>query len=177
MRIPIDKIGFDGLDVNEVLEKAWLTEALGANAPFAPAKDGRLDVHLTRADEAVHVSGRARISLEAACSRCLAPVPVALDTPISVTLFPKGSEPEPGEDGELDPDDLGVGTYEDDEIDLSAVVHDEVFLELPMSPICSESCAGLCPTCGKDLNTGPCGCAQATDDRWQALKRIKLKDS
>ncbi len=177
MRIDIDKIGPDGLDLDEVLGVAWLKDALGPGAPFAPAKDGRLTVHLDRNDDVILVSGRAHIDLQATCSRCLTPVPVTLDTPITVTLFPRGEEPQAGTDGQVDEADMGIATYDDDEIDLSAVVHDEVFLELPMSPLCSESCAGLCPSCGHDLNAGPCGCAPATDDRWQALKRIKLKDS
>jgi uncharacterized protein len=178
MRIPIDKIGHDGLDVDEALGKAWLKEALGPEVPFEPARDGRLRVHLDRADDdVVLVSGRARVNLEAPCARCLAPVPIVLDTPIFVTMVPKGNESPPNADGEVAGDDLGVATYDNREIDLSAVVHDEVFLELPMIPLCRESCAGLCPSCGHDLNAGPCGCEQATDDRWQALKRIRLKDS
>ena len=177
MRIPIDKIGSDGLDLDEVLDVPWLKQALGQGAPFAPAGRGRLTVHLDRIDDVVRLSGRARIELEAQCSRCLGPVPLAIDTPIEVALFPQGGEPGADGDGEVADEDLGVSTYEDDEIDLSAIVHDEVFLELPMSPICSESCEGLCPSCGKDLNTGPCGCVPQTDDRWQALKHIQLKRS
>ena len=175
MRIPIDTIGSDGLEIDEVVGVSWLEKALGSGAPFIPAKDGRLILRLLRADEIVHVSGRAEVELEARCSRCLTPTPIVLDTPINVALFPKGREPEPATDGEVNTDDLGVATYEDEEVDLAAVVHDEVFLELPMVPLCRESCAGLCPTCGHDLNTGPCGCRPKADDRWQALKRIKLE--
>ncbi len=42
-------------------------------------------------------------------------------------------------------------------IDLFPPVNDEVGLSLPLAPICREDCAGLCPTCGNDLNTEPCG--------------------
>jgi len=85
-------------------------------------------------------------------------------------------EPPASADGEVAEEDLGVGTYEDKEIDLAAVVRDEAFLELPMSPLCSRA-ARIVPGCGHDLNTGPCGCAAVIDDRWQSLKRIKLKDN
>ena len=30
-------------------------------------------------------------------------------------------------------------------------------------PLCDEECKGLCPTCGANLNDGPCGCAPAED--------------
>jgi len=177
MRIPIDKIWQDGLDVDEAVDVAWLKTALGPDAPFSPVKPGRLRLHLDRMDEVIRVSGRVAVELEAPCSRCIAPVPLSLDTPVDVTLVPTGTEPPSGPDGEIAGDDAGVATYEHEEVDLSAIVHDEVFLELPMNPLCSESCAGLCPSCGTDLNVAKCGCTPPTDDRWQGLKRITLKQS
>ena len=42
-------------------------------------------------------------------------------------------------------------------IDLFPPVNDEVGLSLPLAPLCRTDCAGLCPTCGNDLNTDPCG--------------------
>ena len=36
MRIPLEKIGCDGLDLDEVLPVGWLKETLGPKAPFAP---------------------------------------------------------------------------------------------------------------------------------------------
>lgn len=41
-------------------------------------------------------------------------------------------------------------------IDLAEPVHDEVVLDLPLTPACRPECLGLCPTCGTDLNTEPC---------------------
>jgi len=176
MRISIDSIGPDGLDLDETLSVAWLRDTLGPDAPFAPTADGRLTVHLSRSDDMVHVRGRARVALQAACSRCLGPVPLELDTPVEVTLVPQEVGPALGSDGSLTDDDMSVVTYEGEEIDLSGIVHDEVFLELPMSPVCSDACAGLCSSCGKDLNEGPCECKPPVDVRWQALQRIKISN-
>ena len=36
-----------------------------------------------------------------------------------------------------------------------------LLLELPLLPLCQDDCQGLCPTCGQNLNEGPCGCAPA----------------
>jgi uncharacterized protein len=130
---------------------------------------------LSRIDDVVHVNGRAVLDLVAPCSRCLRPVPVALTTPLRVTMVPREQEPPAAEDGELSDDDVGISTYDNREIDLARVVRDEVFLELPMQALCSEDCHGLCASCGKNLNEGACGCApHATDERWSALARIKL---
>jgi uncharacterized protein len=44
-------------------------------------------------------------------------------------------------------------------VDLSPAVREELALAAPAYPVCREDCAGLCPTCGADLNQGPCQCA------------------
>lgn len=44
-----------------------------------------------------------------------------------------------------------------DEIDLYEAARDELALALPSTPVCREDCRGLCPTCGTDLNSDPCG--------------------
>jgi uncharacterized protein len=173
MRVHLDKIGPNGLDLDEPVSAVWLEESLGSASPFRCSEEGHLQVRLERIDTTVYVRGRVSLSLTAECSRCLAPTALGLDTPFSVTMLPKGEEPPTGPDGEIDPDDMGVATYENKEIDLSDIVHDEVFLELPMTPLCSAECAGLCSTCGKNLNEGPCGCQPPTDPRWEALRQIK----
>ena len=174
MKIHIDRIGPEGVDVDEPVTTDWLTDALGAGSEFTPAGDGRLSVHLTRAEDVVHVRGRIWVDLGSDCARCLEPVEIKVASSIDVTVFPRGEEPEASTDGELSEDDMGIATYDNREIDLSSVVHDEVFLELPMRPLCSESCAGLCPTCGQNLNNGPCACEPKTPEHWSALRQIKL---
>lgn len=174
MRVQLDKIGPDGYDLDQPVTVAWLNNMLGADSPFTGSEDGSLRVRLERLDDAVYVHGRAQLTLKAECSRCLGPVDFGIDTPVEVTLFPRGKEPQPVPDGELTEEDMGIATYENKEIDLSGIVHDEVFLELPMSPICSEACAGLCPNCGVNLNESACDCAPQVDVRWEGLARIKV---
>lgn len=48
-------------------------------------------------------------------------------------------------------------------LDLAPVVREELILTVPLFPLCREDCAGLCPTCGADLNRGPCECAGAAE--------------
>ncbi len=52
---------------------------------------------------------------------------------------------------------------EGDHLDLRPLVRDALLLELPLAPLCQEDCRGLCPTCGADLNLGPCECRPAPD--------------
>jgi len=174
MRVHLDKIGPEGYDLDTVVRPPWIDRALGEKSPFSSVGDGRVTAHLQRLDDAIHVRGRLVLALGASCSRCLGAVAIAVDVPLQVTLFPAGAEPPAGSDGELSQEDLGVGTYHNKEIDLSQVVRDEVFLELPMSPICKETCAGLCPQCGTNRNEQQCSCAPESDARWSALEHVEV---
>jgi len=60
-----------------------------------------------------------------------------------------------------------------EEIDLSGLVWEALALELPMKPVCSDECRGLCPVCGGNLNENDCGCrAEETDPRLLPLKKL-----
>lgn len=175
LKVRLGQIGPGGFEVDEQVDSAWLVDALGADSPYRPDGGGQVAVHLEHVENGVvRARGRVRLALKTACSRCLDEVEVALDSPVEVTLFQAGSEPEANADGELDDADMGVATYEGDEIELRSIVRDEVFLELPMNPACSTECVGLCSKCGANLNKTACTCEPASDDRWGALRSIKL---
>lgn len=180
MRVHIDKIGPEGFEIDTRLESQWLAEMmLEAKAPFEPAGDGRLVVRLDRVgDDVVHARGRVTVSLSAPCGRCLESLRYDINVPIEVALFPHGSEPVSGADGELDADDLGVSTYEHKEVDLTGIVRDEIFLEMPMNPVCAFAEARACPNYQKVAGTIDLPIDEeprpGQDPRWAALKSIKL---
>ncbi|MDD5348325.1 MAG: DUF177 domain-containing protein [Candidatus Omnitrophica bacterium] len=43
-------------------------------------------------------------------------------------------------------------------LDLDPDIRQEIILEYPHNPLCTDDCKGLCATCGKNLNDGPCAC-------------------
>ena len=58
----------------------------------------------------------------------------------------------------------------DDRIDLEQSIIDAVALELPMSPLCSPDCPGLCQVCGIRLAVAEPGHAhELIDPRWAGL--------
>ena len=63
-----------------------------------------------------------------------------------------------------------------DELDLEPLARDAVLLELPLAPLCTEDCQGLCPTCGANRNTESCDCAPPADPRWAALDVLRDAD-
>ena len=58
-------------------------------------------------------------------------------------------------------------------LDLDELVTTDILLELPLKHLCREDCKGLCPKCGKNLNSGSCGCdLKEIDPRFEALKDL-----
>jgi uncharacterized protein len=71
-------------------------------------------------------------------------------------------------------DELRTPYLVDDRLDLSAWAHDAVALALPDKILCRPECAGLCPLCGRDLNSEPHEHEKVeTDPRWAALSELR----
>ena len=78
---------------------------------------------------------------------------------------------------EVEEDDLTTAFYEHDTIDLGHLMREQMYLALPMKPLCRDDCRGLCPTCGANLNLGTCGCKHEWEDpRLAVLKRLKTEN-
>lgn len=114
-----------------------------------------------------------------ACQRCLGTVTEPVDEEVELLLLrhERGAEEE---ERELEEKDLGVVVVDGDEVDLAPILFEQIQLNVPMRPLCREECAGLCPTCGADLNQGRCDCVNETvDPRWAGLAviRDRLEDN
>ncbi|MCK5287194.1 MAG: DUF177 domain-containing protein [Thermodesulfovibrionia bacterium] len=121
----------------------------------------------------VHIDGRAKSGASVVCSRCLKEFSYPIETNFSVEYLPK-KETMQHREHELMPHDLNVSFYEDDAIDIKGLVGEQVLLTVPMKPLCKTDCLGICPQCGKDLNTGSCTCSRnQIDPRLAKLKTLK----
>ena len=112
------------------------------------------DLRVERAGSEIVVRGGVRMAVEFLCSRCLRPAVK-----------------------EIRSDDLiySVTLKEDEIIDLTERIREDIILALPLKPLCDEGCRGICPGCGKDLNEGPCGCDRgAGDHRWDSLSGMTI---
>ena len=77
----------------------------------------------------------------------------------------------------VEEDDLTTAFYRDGVLDIGDLLREQFQLALPMKPLCSEACRGLCPQCGANLNRTECGCAPAWEDpRLAPLKRSAEPD-
>ena len=109
-------------------------------------------LRLFRQLDKVFVKADLMTSIELECDRCLKPVEVTLKG-----AFENQYRPLPRAVKET-LDDIGIGYYSEEYIDLSDDFRESLLLELPIKVLCSESCEGLCPRCGKNLNKGKCDC-------------------
>ena len=116
---------------------------------------------------ALSLEGTAETTLELTCDRCLKPFSQPLALPVS-TLLAEELEDEENDEIVL----LQDGAADLDEIFTTALV-----LSMDAKHLCSEDCKGLCPTCGADLNLGPCQCRKEPDPRFAALAQLLDKEN
>jgi uncharacterized protein len=100
-----------------------------------------------------------KTSVTFTCLKCLKEfdVEIALDKTERVFFFEE-------QKGESDQFDLFYVDKKSFTIDISNFLRQEIILHFPMIPVCSKSCKGLCPTCGKNLNDGACKCKPIDTD-------------
>jgi uncharacterized protein len=116
-----------------------------------------------------HVSGE----LELNCGRCLEPFRLPVTSDFDLRYVPRAENTGEGEE-EVEEDDLSTAFYDNDEIDLRALILEQFQLALPMKPLCRIDCRGLCPNCGTNLNAGTCECDMKwSDPRFDALKNLR----
>ncbi|HEX9910136.1 MAG TPA: DUF177 domain-containing protein [Desulfatiglandales bacterium] len=159
-------------EFSEVLEEGWWQpgdendQIFGLDAPL------RVRAKVSRAADKFLVQGTIRGGIRIRCDRCLEPFHRELEAPFHVYLVVprEGSDQE---EIELLDDDMEVDFIKGDTIDLSDIVREQVYLSLPMRSICKESCRGLCPVCGANLNKSSCLCRKP--EGHPAFSKLRLK--
>ena len=139
--------------------------ALGGQR-YLPVPDKvKAELVLSRAQSGTVFELRFKTRLHGPCYRCLADAVV--DADISTREY-QAENPES--------DELRTPYLENDQLDLTAWARDALVLELPDKILCRLDCAGLCPVCGRDLNTDPhAHDDEELDSRWAALSELKDK--
>ncbi len=143
-------------------------------------------VDVTNTGAALLVAGTATGSAVCACSRCLEDVVYDLEGDIE-GYFLMGEQDAPGYDDEDDdaPGEDEFDVLPDDHIiDMEPLIKAALMVDAPAQPLCRDDCAGLCPSCGANLNEGDCGCGgdEAVEDfnrqsnPFAALADFKFED-
>ena len=140
--------------------------------PYGVAEPVALSFDITKDDRRFHVVGTVETALELGCGRCLEPFRLPVDASFDLRYLPRTDNRGEGEI-EIEDDDLTTAYYGDDVIDLRQLMDEQFHLVLPMKPLCAEACAGLCPQCGTNLNTGSCSC----EPKWEDPRLAGLKSA
>ena len=167
-----------------------LSEPLGVDLlAIKPGESIEVELRITSVDEGVLATGEITAVATGECGRCLDPITWPIDEAFTELFYyetaasraaekgKKGAKSilkrEEKKDIDLEADELTfmIG----DEIDLELPIRDAVILNLPVNPLCSDDCPGLCQGCGEKWINLPADHAHNPEDpRWAALKGLNL---
>ncbi|MCX5823555.1 MAG: DUF177 domain-containing protein [Deltaproteobacteria bacterium] len=175
MKINVSNIPEGGINLRFERNGEWFQQRLPetGSGGFVLDRAG-VACAVRRMKENVFIEGSITTAAEMPCSRCLETTRLSLQSSFHYTFAPPPSLPQ--EDVELSATDLDFAYYEEDVIDLDAAVFEQILLQIPFKPLCAESCRGLCPHCGANLNATSCDCrSEIPDERLAILKQFKAQ--
>lgn len=112
------------------------------------------------------IEGKADFVFQAGCDRCLKPVEERREVSFTREVWAPDMAAEPS-------------VYEEQpfmegfQMNVEDLLISEIVTSWPMKILCKPDCKGICPICGRDLNTGTCGCDTfVPDPRMAAIKDI-----
>lgn len=133
-------------------------------AMLAGAKDSayrspiKLHLHFVQSGRMIDVTGQIQAVLDLTCGCCLGAFEYELTEDFVLTFVPEPEQTVLVPEQELEADELDLIFYREDRLELLTPVQEQLLLAVPMHPLCSTDCRGLCPVCGGDLNTFSCNC-------------------
>ena len=138
----------------------------GFRGRFLSGIDVHVQVTTVGDDLLVDLEVKSRGSFE--CDRCGEPFKKDIQGNIRVLLtFDKMKG------GGAQDDEIRLLPHMANEIDITQDVVDALLLAVPAKNLCRDTCKGLCPQCGMNLNEQVCNCqAPDVDPRWEALKNL-----
>ncbi len=167
----LNKVPPEGLEFSfEIADpaKAGISLSVPLEGPI------RADLSVQRIGNELRVDGAVRATLRLECSRCLASFPFPVDGEVGVSFAPRSTALDEEHQHELSADELEVEPLVQGAADLRGIIAEQIHLALPLKPLCSETCRGICPHCGRE-GAGDCGCAPpAGDPRWTALRKLTV---
>lgn len=168
MKIIVNEIPSAGLEIKITVEVRF--ESVKAVSPCEAI------IKVIKKGNDVFLNGMVECNVELQCSRCLNPFRLTIISPLDIVFRPAN---EIAQEGcyELQRDELDIGFYRDNIIDIDDIVIEQMALNMPMKPLCDIECKGICPECGADLNKSQCSCnLNRIDERFKILEKLIKKE-
>ena len=147
----------EGLELDLEFQLAPLSDVGGLGIEVTRA---RVIAGVTPAPAGLRCAGRIDAEIRVPCARCLELFPIGVNRVFDLSYrVPSGA-------GSLAPEmqvprgELDLAWLEEGgSINLETLAAEQIYLELPMKPLCAPDCLGLCRRCGANINNKGCECA------------------
>jgi uncharacterized protein len=176
VKIIINNIPEEGLNLQFHKDSDWFRDLLPEKEKSDFSLQG-IDVFcaVKKMRETVFIDGNLEATAVSNCCRCLEATNFPIKSTFKYTLVPAKNRLM---EEELSPEDLEYGFYQDDVIDLDGLIFEQIVLQIPIKVLCTDTCKGLCPHCGININMASCGChAEYIDERLAVFKKLKVSDN
>ena len=148
-----------------VISKTYASGALDYHgAEFRQVAPLKVDAVAELVGSEIRVRGHLDARLEACCDRCLASVGIPIEGDFDLFYRPLQTIARE-EEVEIPADELDVGFFSGDGIELADIVTEQVILSVPIKVVCRADCQGLCPVCKANRNIEPCHCVAPQQDK------------
>ncbi len=143
------------------------------DSPSSIELDGRFSstvfvrIELEKRRRQLFLTGHVKTVGRFVCDRCLDNFDSPMNVDYRMTYVYDESEA-----GEIDRDELTVIHASANEIKIDNDVKEYLLLAVPLKLLCKEDCAGLCGTCGANLNHQTCNCMKDPESDY-SIRRIK----
>ncbi len=142
---PVSELDAGGKDYRFPIRAEWVRGMLEEHEASTAGAVGALAIRASKSGADVVVHGTLDTEVEAPCARCLEPTRVKIHSDISVLFVPKTKVKDRADGEDLSDEEADTFPYSNETIVLDDLVRDEILLEIPMIPLCSESCPGMAP--------------------------------
>jgi uncharacterized protein len=114
---------------------------------------------LRHGEDNVYVKAEVSTAIEMQCGKCLEPFKMDIVATFEVQFTPNSNPAEIESDNVED----GERYYDGETFDISEDSRRALVIQIPIWPLCSQTCEGLCAGCGANLNEEYCTC-ENTDE-------------
>ena len=168
--IDIDRLPAEGLRFARDFEFVSL-DLVEENAVFLEPAHADLTVRLV--GEEILVQGQITARLSFVCSRCLTPFEFPVASRFDLVYLPEELD---ALSEELTDEKIDQMYYTGRQLDLRAVVLEQLNLTFPAKPLCSPGCEGICAVCGEIIREARCSCQVKEPETGLNRLKFNLRD-